>query len=90
MKDTTPHRKALLAELARLEASRQSLTDIRAQLRGRAEQQHDSLHSVLRGTEQAVDADRAGGVLGLRRLKRLHAERERLKRVLDEGQPDDG
>lgn len=76
-------RDKLVSTLARLQGHRRELQTLRESLLARARDQRDSMPEVVDHVEAHVDADQAGGVMGLRRLRTLHDERKRLGDVIE-------
>lgn len=74
------HRK-LRRQAARLEGHARELDQMTNKLHERAREQLDTLLPVHDTVAEYVEADKAGGVLGLRRLRTLQSERERLHRI---------
>jgi hypothetical protein len=66
---------------ARLEGHARELDRAKKELRDHAIEQHDTLLPVHDTVAEYVEAGKAGGVFGLRRLRQLQVERDRLARI---------
>jgi len=72
----------LTKRLAKIHGHSVETRTMREALVARARKQLDSITPVIEQIEEHVEADRAGGILGHRRLKTLLHERKRLERLI--------
>ncbi len=75
-------RERMIRAMAQLEGHRASIKEAHGKLHGRAHEQLDSMGPMVQTVHEHIEADRAGGVMGHRRLSTALNERERLERFV--------